>query len=112
MSQTDTLFTITAPVTLFSATGSTPTPKLLPKAGITLRVVNLSTTDAAYFTVGNTSAASVATVAADGSLTSCYAGPGCDFTVTIPGYGDQQKFISAITAGASVSMLFYVGQGA
>lgn len=108
MSQTETLFRAREPVTTFAATASVPTPKQLPKAGITLRVVNLSLTDAAYVGVSDLQSAT-ATLPADGSVMSCYAAPGCDFTVSI--IGDQQKWVSAITAGSAVSLLFYIGSG-
>lgn len=108
MSQTDALFDVLAPVTVLAATTSAPAAIQLPKAGETLRIVNTGN-DAGYVAIADTAAGAVATLPTNGSLTSCYAGPGADFTVSIK--GDQRQFASAIMSANTANILLYVGKG-
>lgn len=106
MSQTDTLFRVREPVTVFAATTSAPTVVQLPKAGTTLRVVNTGD-DAAYIGLSDDAATAIAVLPTNGSILSCYIGPGSDITFSM--LGDQLKFVSAIMASNTANILFYVG---
>lgn len=108
MSQTETLFRVRAPVTTVAATTAASAAKQLPKAGITLRVCNRSSVEA-FFCVTDQSATAVAILPVDGTDLACYAGPGCDYTMSIK--GDQQKWLSAITSAGAANLLFYVDEG-
>jgi hypothetical protein len=109
MTQTTDLFRAIEPVTVFAATTSAPAAVQLPKAGETLRVVNTGD-DAAYIAIADTAASAVAALPTNGSVISCYVGPGADITLSM--LGDQQKFVSAIMAANTANILFYVGKGA
>lgn len=112
MSQTQYLFSAQAKVTTFAATTLAPTPKQLANSGMTVRIVNLSQTDGAYIAFGETAATAIATLPVDGSAVSCWAAPGSDFTVSIPGNpGNTALFASAISAAGAPNLLFYVGNG-
>lgn len=110
MSQTQYLFSAQAKVTPISATTSTPTPTQLANAGHTLRVVNESSVGA-FLAVGDsaTDTAAIATLPSAGSATSCWVGPGADFTVSIP--DGSTKYASAITRSGTAQLQLYVGSG-
>ena len=114
MSQTQYLFPAGAKVTLLTSVTSptAPVAKQLANAGGTVRIVNQSTTDACYVAFGDTAATAVATVPADGLTTSCWVGPGADFTVSIPGTaGGPGQFVSATSATGAPTLLLYVNSG-
>lgn len=105
--QTQNLFSAQSKVTTFSAATTPPTPKQLSNAGNTLRVVNEGP-NAAFIAVGDTSAASIAVVPADGGVLSCFVAAGADVTFSIP--SDSAKFVSAICRTGTAVMEFYAGE--
>lgn len=114
MSQTQHLFPAGCKVTTLTSVTS-PTPpvaKQLASSGNTVRIVNLSATDGCYVAFADTAALAVATVPADGLATSCWVGPGADFTVSIPGIaGGAAKWVSATSATGVPDLLLYVNSG-
>lgn len=114
MSQTQHLFPASCKVTLLTSVTS-PTPpvaKQLASSGNTVRIVNQSTTDGCYLAFAETAALAVATLPADGLATSCWVGPGADFTVSIPGVaGGAAQFVSATSATGAPTLLLYVNSG-
>lgn len=106
MTQTDTLFRVREPVTVFAATTSAPTAVQLPKAGTTLRIVNTGD-NAAYIGLGDSLTTAIAAAPVNGSILSCYVGAGADVTFAM--LGDQLKFVSAIMDLNAATVLFYVG---
>ncbi|MBV8649695.1 hypothetical protein [Paludibacterium sp.] len=108
MAQTENLFPAQAKVVSVSVTTSASSAAQLPIAGNTLRVVNESTTGF-FFAIADTQAAAVATLPSTGVTTACWAGPGCDYTVSIP--NDTAKWVSAITRSGTATGDFYVGEG-
>lgn len=110
MSQTQNLFSVQTKVTPISGTTSSPTPVALANLGDTVRIVNESAV-ACFLAIGDTLAdtAAVATLPSAGVRTSCYVGPGADFTMSIP--GDAIKYASAITRSGTVQLQLYVGNG-
>lgn len=114
MSQTQHLFPAGCKVTTLTSVTSPAAPiaKQLASAGNTVRIVNLSATDGAYVAFGDTAATAVATVPADGLTTSCWVGPGADFTVSIPGIaGGTAQWVSATSATGAPALLLYVNSG-
>jgi hypothetical protein len=58
--------------------------------------------------VGDTQATAVATLPADGSMTSCFVAANADVVFSIP--SDTAKWASAITRAGAATIEFYVGE--
>lgn len=110
MSQTDFLFSVTAPVNTFAATTGAPTPKQFTKAGNTIRLVNTDTTNGVFVAVGDAASGAIATLPVDGSVVSNWVAPGADYTMTLN--GNSAKYWSAITIAGTAALLAYIGDGA
>lgn len=109
MSQTQHLFSAQAKANTFAAGTGAPTPKLLTNAGNTVRLVNTDTANGVYVAIGATPATAIATLPVDGSVVSCWVGPGADFTVSIP--SDAPQYWSGIAVAGTPALLAYVGNG-
>lgn len=109
MSQNANLFSAQAPVTPISATTSTPgSATALASIGNTARIVNESTIGA-FVAIDTTAANAIAALPTAGARVSCWAGPGCDFTVSIPGH--SLCYASAITRTGTAQLQIYSGEG-
>lgn len=105
--QNSNLFSAQTKCSTVSATTTASAAEQLSNSGNTLRVVNEGP-NAVFICVADTAAAAVATLPADGSVSSCFVGINADVTFAIP--NDSAKFVSAICRTGTATVLFYAGE--